>query len=573
MEPLPVDIHHVSFSRYGAYLVITGLSEPHCRMHPQLQVRPGLWLRNFHDEGRRDVFCLEPVDGRGERLDYTVEMTPAELRLQAPGGCVRFCLSDVETLRVRTEGIGLRLSMLAGLSSGEIPLGEGAWRLNAGGTMREYALQRIAGELSVGRQEIEGKGCVAIQVAPGAGGEAGECALVQTKGQAALPASWPAWDQVRQEVEDEFETFRRKTALVAARLQPAADLAAYINWSSVVCPCGHMTRPGMLMSKKWMGNIWSWDHCFTALGQAEVNPELAWDQFMVIFDHQTGSGQLPDMINDTVVQCNFLKPPVHGWAYRYMMRLNDWFADPARMEEAYECLARWTEWWFEYRDPEGSRLPHYHHGNDSGWDNGTVFDVGVPVQGPDLAAFIVLQMDVLAELADRLGRAEDAALWRARCGPVVDAMLEKLWIGDRFVTRHAITGEHNEASRAIINCMPLLIADRLPEEVRAAVVERLRENLTDWGLATEHPDSPLYEPDGYWRGPIWASPTLLLIDGLRTAGETGLAATVAERFRAMCVKSGFSENYNAVTGEALRDRSYTWASSVFLVLARELAEG
>ena len=34
-------------------------------------------------------------------------------------------------------------------------------------------------------------------------------------------------------------------------------------------------------------------------------------------------------------------------------------------------------------------------------------------------------------------------------------------------------------------------------------------------------------------------------------------------------RSGMAENYDAITGDGLRDRAYTWTSSVFLILAHE----
>ena len=570
MTPLPVDIHHMSFSRKGAYLCITGRNDAQCRANPHLHIRPGLWVRNFHDEGRRDVFFLEPFQ-QGTPAPYTTELSPDELRLRvAGGGTVRFCISGKETLRVRAEGVGLRMTMLAHLSGGEIPMPEGVWRINAGGAMHDYTVCRLGGGLSVERIAENGATYVCVELTPGKADGVAESAVIQSKGQPDLPDSYPAYDTQRQAVQDEFEAFHAANARVSADLADTARLACYVNWSSFLSPCAHMTRDGMLMSKNWMGNIWSWDHCFNGIGLAETDPEAAWDQFMVIFDHQLDTGQIPDMINDTTLQYNNLKPPIHGWAYDYMMRLNDAFKQPRRMQQAYNCLSRWTDWWFSHRDPRGTGLPEYHHGNDSGWDNGTAFDVGVPVQGPDLAAFLVQQMDVLANLATALGREDEAAAWRARGETLIKAMIETLWLGDRFVTRHAITGDYAQESRSLLNCIPIVIAGRLPRDVRNAVLDRIREHLTPWGLATEHPDSTLYTPDGYWRGPIWPAPTFILIDTLRTAGETNLADTVAERFVKMCLKSGFSENYNALTGEALRDQSYTWASSLFLVLAREV---
>lgn len=61
----------------------------------------------------------------------------------------------------------------------------------------------------------------------------------------------------------------------------------------------------------------------------------------------------------------------------------------------------------------------------------------------------------------------------------------------------------------------------------------------------------------------------VVIDGLKQCGEVELAKEIAKRFCDTCMKSGFAENFDALTGEALRDVSYTWTSSVFLVLAHE----
>jgi glycogen debranching enzyme len=251
-----------------------------------------------------------------------------------------------------------------------------------------------------------------------------------------------------------------------------------------------------------------------------------------------------------------------------MERANpEFFGQPERLAEAYNGLSAWSRWWLNFRTPDGDGLPHYHHGNDSGWDNGTVFDVGLPAKGPDAAAFLALQMEVLADMAERLGRASDAEEWHRRSQFTFDNLLKTLWTGDRFMTRHAITGEVNEQAHSAIPCTPIVLGRRLPREIRGALADRIRENLTEWGPATENPESPLYEPDGYWRGPIWAPPTMILVDGLRNAGETELANTIAERFCTLCANSGFAENFDAVTGTPLCDKAYTWTSSTFLMLA------
>jgi glycogen debranching enzyme len=303
------------------------------------------------------------------------------------------------------------------------------------------------------------------------------------------------------------------------------------------------------------------------------DPALAWDQLMVMFDQQDGSGGLPDSINDEHITFNYCKPPVHGWALDWMMKRTR-FIDRKRLGKIYGPLCRWTEWWFKYRDDDRDGIPQYNHGNDSGWDNCTTFDGGAPVEGPDLSAFLVKQMDVLAEVAAKIGRKSDARCWRQRADGLLARLIAHSWRGDRFVSPR--NGDHRIVARSnsLFNCLPIILGRRLPAAIRAKLAATLcgPDRLTKWGLATESPYGPLYDPDGYWRGPIWAPTTLIVVDGLWNAGEKELARTISRRFCALCKKSGFAENYDAVTGQGLRDPAYTWTSSVFLILAHEYAK-
>jgi glycogen debranching enzyme len=62
---------------------------------------------------------------------------------------------------------------------------------------------------------------------------------------------------------------------------------------------------------------------------------------------------------------------------------------------------------------------------------------------------------------------------------------------------------------------------------------------------------------------------MLLVEGLAACGENQLARELCRRFCAMAARSGMAENFDALTGQGLRDRAYTWTSSVFLVLGHE----
>ena len=214
----------------------------------------------------------------------------------------------------------------------------------------------------------------------------------------------------------------------------------------------------------------------------------------------------------------------------------------------------------------GHDLPHYQHGNDSGWDNATTFDPHHVIETVDLAAFLVLQLRELAAIAGELDDPGAARHWTAAADRLVAAIIAT-WNGYAFLARDAHTGT-TWTSASLLDLMPIVIGDELPDEIRTVVAHQIREHLTEHGLATELPQSPKYEDDGYWRGPVWAPSTALIEDGLRRSGFVDLADEVADRFRALCERSGFAENFDAKTGLGLRDRAYTWTASTYLIIAR-----
>jgi glycogen debranching enzyme len=292
----------------------------------------------------------------------------------------------------------------------------------------------------------------------------------------------------------------------------------------------------------------------------------------VIFDFQTPAGSIPDIASDADFITNFVKPPVHGWALRELRRHVR--LTPAQKRHALAVLEKWTRWWLDYRDDDHDGLPQYNHGNDSGWDNATVFAHGTPIEGPDLAAFLVIQMDECARLASELKRPAAARRWHREADALTARLLTHSWRGDRFVAPRS--GDHALApeSQSLIPFMPLLLGKRLPVAIREKLVADLRRPghlLTPYGLATESPKSPLYNPDGYWRGPIWAPSTLLIACALRDCGETAFAADIARRFARACAKGGLAENFDALTGRGLREPAHTWTASGFLVLASQYA--
>ncbi|GAA4624149.1 trehalase family glycosidase [Actinoallomurus vinaceus] len=521
-----------------------------------------------HQTGMYPVLRFTPTSA-GERADTVVAATPGLLTWTHDAGRVELAYDRADTVRVRGRGLGLRviaanplLTPFSGPYFYRDPA-DGAHVFTLYETGRRYRLTVLAGRAeTVGVQALGSaeRGMLLPDDAPW------EIAIEEFDSARPPYASSGTFEEIADAAQARFAAFADAVAPWRTPETPAAELAAYVLWSATVAPNGFLARPAVLMSKHWMDKVWSWDHCFNALALAGGLPELAWDQFQVPFDHQAESGCLPDSVTHSEILYNFVKPPIHGWALRRLReRLPDGVA-PDELPDVYRRLARWTEFWLTARRAPGHPLPHYQHGNDSGWDNATTFDPDHVIETADLAGFLVLQLRELAGLARELRLEDEAAGWSKAADEVCAALLEELWTGEEFVAR-AVESGRTWTSAGLLDLMPIVLGDILPPEVRETLADRIRAHLTPYGPATELVTSEHYQADGYWRGPVWAPSTVLIEDGLRRGGFDELADEVSDRFRALCEKSGFAENFDALTGAGLRDRAYTWTASAYLLFA------
>ena len=179
-------------------------------------------------------------------------------------------------------------------------------------------------------------------------------------------------------------------------------------------------------------------------------------------------------------------------------------------------------------------------------------------------------METLGDICYKLGMEKKGEKWHKNSKELLERFIENSFCDNMPVAYQSSTRKIVK-NESLLPYLCLILGERLPYDYRIKMIEQLKAKgfLTQYGFATENPASTEYRSDGYWRGPIWAPSTVLLLDGLAECGEYELAKTAAERFLKMAKKSGFAENYDALTGEGLRDRAYSWTASSFFILAKE----
>lgn len=558
-----IEIREIPFSYFGSWLNVSPVIGQHVYADDLHLVS--------HQNGQHAVLRMRP-EGTAAESGVDIHTDPARLSWVAGVHRIDAVFESADTLRVRGAGLGLTLSAanstltsFTGTYLFRDPR-DGSFVFVVYETGLRYRVTVVTG--IVARAE----GLQQLGVADRSltlGSQPWEIAIEEFTSARASYIATESFEHIVECSGTAFTAFVDAVAPWRSNLTPAVEAACYVLWTSTVSPLGFMRRPSVLMSKHWMDKLWSWDHCFNALALADGLPELAIDQFLAPFDYQDESGAIPDSISHSEILRNFVKPPIHGWTFRQLEALLGDRLDAALKHEIYRVLSAWTRFWLDSRRVPGHTLAHYQHGNDSGWDNATSFDRGRLIETPELAAFLIIQARVCASLSAELGDGQTAT-WTRAADEIRDALFDQLWTGTRFCVQSA----HHDASwtsDSLLELVVILLGDELTSDMTTALASGIDAHMTEWGPATELPMSPKYESDGYWRGPIWAPSTLLIEDGLRRAGCTELADEVSARFRRLCERSGFAENFDAITGAGLRDRAYTWTAACYLVLARRAA--
>lgn len=557
-----LDIKKIPFTYPGSYFTIHEMKQGD-------GYEKGVYVRTLHKDGWRERVLRIELFSDSKSVDYDLEVSPVLLKMKHEGNSFQLCFSNPNGLIFQCCGIGVRFTFIN--ASQVVKRENDIYEINCCAQNEKAHMKSNKGNHCV-HYEWDGDNCTIIQsvLEPGEDSLLAEGEINFTRNGDKFNANESiGFHEAYNKVQELFNNWVMTTPPVKDEYKEATELANYLNWSSVVVPYGNLKRKTMFASKVSMTGIWSWDHCFHAIGVMQQDPQLAWDQWMLMFDVQNTSGALPDQIDETFMRWGFYKPPVHGYMLGWMMN-HGYNITEEHLKEAYEPLKKWTLFWLNDCDSDNDMVPEYYNGNDSGWDNSTISIKGIPFESPDLSTYLILSMDVLQVIAERIGRKEDIKSWESKKASLLQRMLEHFYIDGRLIGR--LSANHDIIdSKSLILYIPLLLGDRLPTELRRNMIDNLKQEgkfLTQYGLATEELSSSYYEADGYWRGPIWAPSTFLICQGLINCGEKEFALELMKRFCDMAVKANaFPENFDAITGEALRDPALIWTSCIFIVFA------
>ncbi|NDV80412.1 hypothetical protein [Bacteroides sp. 51] len=299
VQSLTFDVSEVPFSRYGSYMSLIAQNKEDGSQELGLYDLTGnvLW------DAYKRIMTIQPVHAGGVLpVKYTGD--PVELKGKTKEGNIHIYYETPRVLHICSQGTDMQLSGNIGGHMLSVPGYPDSYVLYD----RGIVLTARTGRINLSPDNEPG----VIHLEKSAEGDL-DIVVEQYYGDWVPKCYTENHSQSIDKLTREFIQWENNLPSVGDKYLPGKRLAAYINWSCVYEPRENITRFGMAMSKGGMSYIWSWDHCFNAMSLSYHQPELSWDQLMIMFDHQNKeTGALPDLISAQSINWRAKKPPVHG---------------------------------------------------------------------------------------------------------------------------------------------------------------------------------------------------------------------------------------------------------------------
>jgi len=511
---------------------------------------------------------LQLIDEKGEPLAFELTSYPHLLSLQTRLGEFNLVFQDRRTL-----SFGLPRGATAGIKFHVSPQ---YWTISPqGGTFKSVRnVSYSTNSQIVTNTILPDQSGYGVEFIVNSGDD---CAITitihpeMTAGSEALPFS-----EARDAARARWENWFNRLPPVSEPLQKTYAFAWWVMANNLISPQGHVTYESMAPSKISYVGLWLWDNAMHALAYRHVDADLARNQIRAMLAHQMPNGMLPDAVYDEGVVATIdhpivgevTKPPILAWA---ALKLHEISPDLSFLQEIYVPLVRLHAWWFTFNDDDGDGLAQYNHPYSSGLDDSPLWDYGMPVESPDLNTYLCIQMESLAVMAELLGLASDAQMWRRRSRAIVRRMIEDMWDEDAGLF-WALKDEEPVRVATPFNLYPLWTG-LLPEPLARRLLTHLTDPDEFWGeyaIPTVSRRDPHYDPDTMWRGPVWANINYFFIEALQITGELELAHELRRKTLEMIMRQdGIYEYYHADTGAPPPKAAtiFGWTAAVFIDLA------
>ncbi len=287
----------------------------------------------------------------------------------------------------------------------------------------------------------------------------------------------------------------------------------------------------VLPGPKFAKEIYLWDTAFIAQVWKWWDLGIAQQVFFPLFQFSR-NGMLPHSLKQGP-QFKDSQPPVLSWSIWKLYQFN---RDRAWLEKVYPYLRDYNDWLYRERRMANG-LFFWDNRFESGIDNSPRFTNRsatkvIPMQkfaAIDLCSYMVNDNLALANMAETLGKNEDAAQYRKNAEELKVLVNKYLWDEKDGLYYDFDFGKNQFVKvKSIASLTPLFAG--IPD---AAQAKRLRDHALDPAefntlipLPSVALDDPTYQLD-MWRGPVWINTAYMVILGMDDYGYKKEAAELS----------------------------------------------
>ncbi len=359
---------------------------------------------------------------------------------------------------------------------------------------------------------------------------------------------------------------------------------------------------------------WLWDSCFHAIILSYFNTEDAKKELLSLIAKQFDNGMIPHMIywdkadrqKDHLSKINWGKngtstitqPPMLAYAALEIYKKDQ---DKKFLSDIYPAISKFSNYLLTHRDPHGRGLAGIINPDESGEDNSPRFDIALNlppshtidenfqkrlhligrnkvckfdapkcmrnffwVKDVPFNAILVENLNCLSEIASILELDGDSEYFNNKAS-IVKLAMRKLMLQDGLF--YSTFGTDYRKIKVITWAIfsPLFGNICTKDEVKN-LVDNYLFNESKFGLPfvipTVSKEEPSFDPNGFWRGPVWMSTNWFVYKGLKKYGYHTEAKKIKESSIKLLEMSGLREQYDPITGEGLGARDFTWGGLV-----------
>ena len=543
---------------------------------------------------RNNTFLLYPTYN-GMVIPYTYFADVAHLRIETEKGTVEFCMDDSDQLRIKGNGIGLRMVLRAekpfgsaGGCLGIYPTPDGAREADFGAAGKILYVT-LAGGIhitSVWNWEKGEYEKVELDFIPSTETGVFEAAAHEHTSFRTRDAEYIPFNDMIAKNNSDFDEFVELNLKKPAKgWDEFFRYAAYTIWSHRMRPRGKILDTMVRMRIIWANMCMSWQQSYNSMPMLN-NPAEAWRLQKTLFNYQLENGQLPASVTYYDVGVGGMQPAFQALAFDWIVsQCGDDFLTVEECETMYPKFVNWLNFWLTRRNAgHGDDRVFIFSAHESGWDDLSLYQKGFPIETPDLFAYMIMLMDLCARLAKKIGKNDEAEDWTRRSARLLDTLVAELWDGEQFVGHLTATGEKVKCKSLAMFQALVLGKERLPQHIIDKLASDIMkpEYLTDIGLVTESLESPLcHFGYNFVLGRVITPCNMLTAVGLYRCGKVEEAREISRR---VCqnlfdngILLGFAPfDYEPTTGEPVETYPNptgsdgwawtTWAASSALVM-------